>query len=150
MKPLEPLINYNMSTPDTEGTNAGKPQRKKLIMPRVGKVKGKIPPMRVVNEQILAVAMEQEKTAGGVILHKGMVYSGPQFVVIGVGPGRLLQDGCRVPVCVEVGDYIMSAKVGIKIVVKNQEYLIFQEAHIEVIVKKDDYDPKDYEGMVNG
>lgn len=108
------------------------------------------PPMDAVNEQIICVPLEQQKTAGGVILHKGMVYEGPKFKVISVGAGRVTQNGKRIPICVEVGDYIMTAKGGIGIEVRNQKYIILQEMHIEVIVKKANYDPKDYEGMING
>ncbi|MBC7345489.1 MAG: co-chaperone GroES, partial [Clostridia bacterium] len=51
--------------------------------------------------------------------------------VIAVGPGRLLEDGRRIPPEVKVGDKVIFAKYsGTQVKVGGEEYLILRESDI--------------------
>lgn len=99
------------------------------------------PHMKAVNDKIVAIKLEDGKTAGGVELPKGTILDGPKYQVVSVGPGRVLPDGTRVPVCVQPGDYILMAIGGAGMKYRGKEYAVLSEAMVEVMIPEADYNP---------
>ena len=76
--------------------------------------------------------VEEEKTAGGIVL-PDTAKERPQWgEVIAVGPGKWDEDGKhRVPMDVKVGDKVIFAKYGgTEVKVDGEEYLILRESDI--------------------
>ena len=74
---------------------------------------------------VLKVVKAQEKTAGGLVL-PGTAQEKPlQAEVVAVGPGRVLADGSRSVVDVQVGDMVIYAKfAGTELKYEGEEYLV--------------------------
>ncbi len=76
--------------------------------------------------------VEEEKTAGGIVL-PDTAKERPQWgEVIAVGPGKWDEDGKhRIPMDVKVGDKVIFAKYGgTEVKVDGEEYLILRESDI--------------------
>ncbi len=76
--------------------------------------------------------VEEEKTAGGIVL-PDTAKERPQWgEVIAVGPGKWDEDGKhRIPMDVKVGDKVVFAKYGgTEVKVDGEEYLILRESDI--------------------
>jgi chaperonin GroES len=77
---------------------------------------------------------KEEKTEGGIILPDTAKEKPQEGEVIAVGPGRLLDNGTRVPPEVKVGDKVIYSKYGgTEIKIEGQEYLIMRESEILAI-----------------
>lgn len=79
----------------------------------------------------------EEKTKSGIILPDTVSQEKPeQGEVIAVGPGRLLDNGQRAPISVQVGQKVLFKKYATEdLKIDNQEYLVVAERDILVIVK---------------
>ena len=56
---------------------------------------------------------EEEKTTGGIVIPAGSeVTQKGQALVVGAGPGRLLEDGTRLPMACEEGDTVVLSRFG--------------------------------------
>ena len=81
----------------------------------------------VVVEQIEA----EEKTRGGIVLPDTAKEKPQQGKVIGVGPGKLLDDGTRAKPSVGKGDRVLYGKYsGTEVTVDNKDYVIMKESDI--------------------
>lgn len=61
-----------------------------------------------VHDKILVKLMPPpETTTGGILIPEKQRQLTPEGIVVAVGPGHLLQDGTRVPVCVKIGDKVL-------------------------------------------
>ena len=61
-----------------------------------------------VHDRILVkLTPPPETTTGGIVIPENKRQIVPEGTVVAVGPGHLLQDGTRVPVCVKIGDKIL-------------------------------------------
>lgn len=82
---------------------------------------------------------KEEKTKGGVYLPDTATKEKPQEgTVIAVGPGRLLDDGTRSPMEVEVGDRVLFAKyAGTEFRSEiDEEFIILNEKDVLAIVEQ--------------
>ncbi len=76
-------------------------------------------------------SQEEEKTKGGIVLPDTAREKPQKGEVVAVGPGKLLDDGKRLPPEVKVGDVVIFSKYGgTEIKVDGEEYLILHESDI--------------------
>lgn len=79
----------------------------------------------------------EEKTKSGLVLPDTAKEKPQEGTVIAVGPGRILDDGSRVPVDVKVGDKVIYSKyAGNEVKIDGEEYLLLEERNI--LAKIDD------------
>ncbi len=77
---------------------------------------------------------EEEKTAGGIVLPDTAKEKPQEGEVVAVGPGKLGENGDRLPMSVNVGDKVLYAKYGgTEIKIDGQEYLIMRESDVLAI-----------------
>lgn len=74
---------------------------------------------------------EEEVSSGGIVLPDTAKKKPQDGKVLAVGPGRLLDNGKRVPVAVKEGDTVIYSKYGgTEIKVKGKDYVILSEDDI--------------------
>jgi chaperonin GroES len=77
----------------------------------------------------------EEKTKGGIILPDTAKEKPVVGEIVAVGPGKVSDDGKKVPMEVKVGDKVLYGKYsGTEVTVEGEEYLIMREADIFAIV----------------
>ncbi len=88
--------------------------------------------LQPLNDRVLVQPLEAEdKTAGGIILPETAQEKPREGKVIAAGPGRLLDDGTRQPMSVNVDDVIIYTEYGgTQIKVDGEEYLLVDEHSI--------------------
>ncbi|MEO0139301.1 MAG: co-chaperone GroES [candidate division WOR-3 bacterium] len=80
---------------------------------------------------------EEAKTPGGIIIPDTAKEKPQKGVVVAVGPGRLDENGKRIPMEVKVGDKVLFAKyAGSEVKVDGEEYLIMREDDILAILEE--------------
>jgi chaperonin GroES len=78
---------------------------------------------------------KEEVTKSGIVLPDTAKEKPQEGEVLAVGPGRLTDDGQRIPMDIKVGDIIIYAKYGgSEIKIDNEELIILREA--DVLAKK--------------
>ncbi|MFH1662790.1 MAG: co-chaperone GroES [Chloroflexota bacterium] len=78
----------------------------------------------------------EEVTKGGIVLPDTIKERPVEGEVLAVGPGRLADDGKRVPMDIKVGDVILYTKYGgTEIKVDDEELIILNESNILAIRK---------------
>ena len=89
----------------------------------------KIKPM---NDRVLVLRLEEEqKTAGGIIIPDTAKEKPQEGKVIAVGPGKVGEDGKRVPLEVKAGDRILFSKyAGTEIKIDGVEHIFMREEDI--------------------
>jgi chaperonin GroES len=76
------------------------------------------------------------KTAGGIVLPEAAKEKPLTGKIVAVGPGRLLDNGCRAELCVKKGDKVLFSKYGgTDIEVGGKEVKILRESDILGIVE---------------
>ncbi len=76
-----------------------------------------------------------EKTKGGIILPDTAKEKPVVGEVVAIGPGKVSDDGKKVPMEVKVGDKVLYGKYsGTEVTYEGDEYLIMREADIFAIV----------------
>jgi chaperonin GroES len=76
-----------------------------------------------------------EKTKGGIILPDTAKEKPVIGEVVAVGPGKLTDDGKKIPPELKVGDKVLYGKYsGTEVTIEGDEYLIMREADIFAIV----------------
>ena len=79
---------------------------------------------------------EQEKTKGGIIIPDTAKEKPVEGKVIAVGPGKVMENGKRVPLQVKEGDNVLFGKyAGTDIKIEGEEHLIMREDDIIAIVE---------------
>jgi chaperonin GroES len=74
---------------------------------------------------------EEQTTSSGIILPDTAKEKPQEGEVVAVGPGRVTDDGARVPMEVETGDRIIYSKyAGTEYKDEGQEYLILRESDV--------------------
>jgi len=88
--------------------------------------------IRPLHDRVLVRRLEESETRiGGIIIPDTAKEKPQQGEVIGVGNGKLLEDGARAPVDVKVGDRILFGKYsGSDIQLDGDEYLVVREDEI--------------------
>jgi len=78
---------------------------------------------------------KEEVTKSGIVLPDTAKEKPQEGEVLAVGPGRLTDDGQRLPLDIKVGDIVIYAKYGgSEIKIDNEELIILREA--DVLAKK--------------
>jgi chaperonin GroES len=73
----------------------------------------------------------EETTRSGIVLPDTAKEKPQEGTIIAAGPGRVLDDGTRVPLDVKVGDSVLYAKyAGTEYKIDNEEHLIVKESDI--------------------
>lgn len=80
---------------------------------------------------------KEEKTASGIVLPETVSKEKPmQGKIIAVGPGKLNEDGKRIPMSVKKGDVVLFTKYGPnEIKIDDKEYLAAREEDILAILE---------------
>ena len=85
-----------------------------------------------LDDRIVVEPMEAEsKTKGGIVLPDTAQEKQQKGKVIAVGPGRVADDGKRIPPTVKKGDKVIYARYGgSEIDVDGKEYMILRESDV--------------------
>ncbi len=79
---------------------------------------------------------EQEVKKGGIIIPDTAKEKPMQGEVIEVGPGRMGEDGKKIPMEVKKGDKVLYGKYsGTEVSIKGEDYLIMRESDIFAIIQ---------------
>lgn len=94
--------------------------------------------IRPLGERVVVKPLpSEERTKGGIVLPDTAKEKPQEGEVIAVGPGRLLENGQRVPIDLKVGDRILFSKyAGNEVKIDDVEYLIMREADILGVIEK--------------
>jgi len=94
--------------------------------------------LRPLDDRVVIKPSEaQEKTAGGIFL-PDTAKEKPQIGrILWVGPGKVNEDGKRVPMSVRKGDEVVYGKyMGNEIEMENQKYVIVRESDLLGVIEK--------------
>jgi chaperonin GroES len=85
-----------------------------------------------LDDRIVVEPMEAEsKTKGGIVLPDTAKEKPQRGTVIAVGPGRVADDGKRIPMTVKKGDKVIYAKYGgMEVDADGKEYMILRESDV--------------------
>ncbi|MEW6173301.1 MAG: co-chaperone GroES [Bacillota bacterium] len=88
--------------------------------------------IRPLGERVVVKPLPMEEvTKGGIVLPDTAKEKPQKGEVMAVGPGRLLDNGQRVPIDLKVGDQVLYSKyAGNEIKLDGEEYLILRETDI--------------------
>lgn len=93
--------------------------------------------IRPLNEKVLIKRLEAEsKTAGGIVLPDSAKEKPKRGKVLGVGTGRVSDDGKRRPLQVKKGDEVLfTSYAGTEIKVDGEEVIIMDESDILAVLE---------------
>jgi chaperonin GroES len=93
--------------------------------------------LKPLNDRVVVKRLEEEqKTAGGIIIPDTAKEKPIQGEVLGVGNGKMMEDGTRRPLDVKVGDKVLFGKyAGTDIKVEGEELLIMREDDILAVIE---------------
>ena len=88
--------------------------------------------IRPMNDRILVVRVEEEKkTAGGIIIPDTAKEKPQEGKVVAAGPGKMADDGKRIPMDLKKGDRVLFAKyAGSEIKLDGVEHIFMREDDI--------------------
>ncbi|HWR92107.1 MAG TPA: co-chaperone GroES [Desulfobacterales bacterium] len=88
--------------------------------------------IRPMNDRILVVRVEEEKkTAGGIIIPDTAKEKPQEGRVVAAGPGKMSDDGKRIPMEVKKGDRVLFSKyAGSEIKIDGVEHIFMREEDI--------------------
>ena len=91
-----------------------------------------------LGERLIVKPLDEEQTtSSGIILPDTAKEKPQEGEVVAVGPGRVTDDGARVPMEVQTGDVIIYSKyAGTEYKDEGQEYLILRESDVLAKVDK--------------
>lgn len=94
--------------------------------------------IRPLNDRVLVLRIdEEEKTTGGIIIPDTAKEKPQEGKVVAVGPGKLDEDGKRIPTEVKKNDRVLFSKYGgTDIQIDGVEHLIMREEDILGILEK--------------
>jgi chaperonin GroES len=94
--------------------------------------------IRPLHDRVLVKRIEQdEQVRGGIIIPDTAKEKPQEAEVIAVGPGKLDEDGKRMPMDVKKGDRILVGKYsGSEIKIEDEDYVILREDEILAVIKK--------------
>ena len=83
---------------------------------------------------VVKAATSEERTAGGIVLPDAAREKPQQGSVVAIGPGRLLENGERAPMSVQVGDTVIYSKYGgNEIKLDGEEFMILDQESIYAV-----------------
>lgn len=88
--------------------------------------------IRPLGERVVVKPLPmEEKTKGGIVLPDTAKEKPQKGEVVAVGPGRLLDNGQRVAIDLQVGDKVLYSKyAGNEFKIDGEEYLILRESDV--------------------
>ncbi len=94
--------------------------------------------IRPLGDRVVVKPIQREEvTKSGIVLPDTAKEKPQRGQVIAVGPGRMTDDGKRLPMEVKVGDEVLFAKyAGTELKIDDEEYLILSEKDILAIVSE--------------
>ena len=94
--------------------------------------------LRPLHDRVIVKRLENEtKTASGIVIPDTAAEKPDQGEVMAVGPGRLDEDGERMPMSVKVGDRVLFGKYsGQTVKVDGDELLVMKEDDLFAVVEK--------------
>jgi chaperonin GroES len=94
--------------------------------------------IRPLNDRVLVLRIdEEEKTTGGIIIPDAAKEKPQEGKVVAAGPGKLDDDGKRIPLEVKKNDRVLFGKYsGTDIKIDGVEHLIMREDDILGIIKQ--------------
>jgi len=94
--------------------------------------------IRPLHDRILVKRVEvEERTKGGIIIPETAKEKPIEAEVVEVGPGRMDENGKRIPMEVKKGDHVLFAKwSGNEIKIDGVEHLILKEDEVLAIMEK--------------
>ena len=94
--------------------------------------------LKPLSDRVVVQILEQEeKTSSGIYLPDTAKEKPQQGKVIAVGPGKVAQNGERIPMTVKPGDRVLFAKyAGTEVKLGAEEYLIMSESDILAVVEE--------------
>jgi chaperonin GroES len=94
--------------------------------------------IKPLNDRILVLRVEEEeKTSGGIIIPDTAKEKPQEGKVVGVGPGKVDDNGKRIPLEVKKNDRVLFGKYsGTDIKIDGMEHLIMREDDILGIIEK--------------
>ncbi|TVR71116.1 MAG: co-chaperone GroES [Sphaerobacteraceae bacterium] len=92
--------------------------------------------LRPLGDRVVVRPVEQEEvTASGIVLPDTAKEKPQRGEIIAVGPGRLSEDGSRLPMDVKDGEQVLFAKyAGTEVKVGDDEFLVISEKDILAVV----------------
>lgn len=89
-----------------------------------------------LNDRVIAIRLEEEqKTAGGIIIPDTAKEKPQEGKVVAAGPGKLDDNGKRVPLEVKKGDRILFSKyAGTEIKIDGVEHIFMKEDDILAVI----------------
>lgn len=94
--------------------------------------------IRPLQDRIIVKRMEEEeRTKGGIIIPDTAKEKPQEGEVIAVGPGKVTDDGKKIPMEVKVGDRVLFGKyAGTEIKIEGEEHLIMREDDVLGIIER--------------
>jgi chaperonin GroES len=88
--------------------------------------------VKPLNDRVLVLRVEEEqKSAGGIIIPDTAKEKPQEGKIVAAGPGKLGDDGKRIPLEVKVGDRVLFSKyAGTEINIDNVEHMVMKEEDI--------------------
>lgn len=95
--------------------------------------------IKPLGDRVVVKVLEgEEKTKSGIVLPDTAKEKPQEGEVLAVGTGKLLENGTRVPMEVQVGDRVIFSKyAGTEIKIEGEEYLILSERDVLAVVPTD-------------
>jgi chaperonin GroES len=98
-----------------------------------GKATSKVEPLG--DRVVISPAKREEVSKGGIVLPDTAKEKPQDGEVVAVGPGKMTDDGKRIPMDLKVGDVVIYAKyAGTEVKVDDQELIIVRES--DILAKK--------------
>lgn len=93
--------------------------------------------LRPLDDRIVVKPLEtKEATHGGIVLPDTAKERSQEGEVVGVGPGKTLKNGARVPMELSPGDRVIYSKYGgIEIKIGDDEYVILSQDDVLAVVE---------------
>jgi chaperonin GroES len=102
---------------------------------RVEKVKTSIKPLG--NRVVVKAVAREETTRSGIVLPDTAKEKPQEGEVVAVGPGRVAEDGTRIPMELKAGDTVIYAKyAGSEVKLDDEEYLIISETDVLAVLSR--------------
>lgn len=94
--------------------------------------------LRPLEDRVVVKRIEEQEEVqrGGIIIPDTAKERPQEGEVVAVGPGRMLENGTRVPMEVKVGDRVIFAKyAGTEVRLDDKEYLVMRESDILAVIE---------------
>lgn len=94
--------------------------------------------LRPLGDRVVVEPVEkEERTPSGIILPETAKEKPQEGKVIAVGPGRLNDQGQRIPLDIKEGDHVIFAKyAGTEVKLDDKKYLILRESDIMAVIEE--------------